>query len=249
MKIGFSTLSLFMKPYSEMVDLAYKNEFDFFELLCDGPHNGEYLLKNPDLIKPLKECDLEICMHGPTVDLNIASLNSRIREVSKQLFIETVDLASAIEATTITIHPGQIGRNDPRLREYALDLACESISELVDYACDNGVIISVENMPERFSFLCNRVEELERISKETKSQVTIDIGHSNTSDNTDEFLKMDKISYCHLNDNNQDKDAHLPLGEGNTDLNVLKRIDRGIIELNNFDNILKSKKVIEEILD
>ena len=60
---------------------------------------------------------------------------------------------------------------------------------------------------------------------------------------------MKKISYCHLNDNLGDKDAHLPLGEGSLDLNVLKRIDKGIIELNNFDNILKSKEVISKVLE
>ncbi len=233
-----------------MVQIAHDNEFDFFELLCDGPHNAENLLSKPELIKPLKECDLEICLHGPTVDLNIASLNSRIREVSKQLFLETVDLAREINTTTITIHPGQIGRRDPWLREYAIDMAIKSITEVVDYGNENGIKISVENMPERFSFLCNRVEELEKIVKETGSYATIDIGHSNTSNNTDEFLAMKKkISYCHLNDNLGDKDAHLPLGEGSLDLNVLKRIDKGIIELNNFDNILKSKEVISKVLE
>ena len=39
----------------------------------------------------------------------------------------------------------------------------------------------------------------------------------------------------------------ITLGEGTLDLNLLKKIDTAIIELNNFDNILKSKEVIDNL--
>ena len=246
MKLGFSTLALFMKDFSDIIEIASYNDFSMIEILCEGPYNSGNILKNK---KALIDSDLEICIHGPTVDLNIASLNSRIREVSKELYFETIDLASNINATTITLHPGKIGRNDDRLRKYALDLSIESIREIVEYGEKNNVKISVENMPKRFSFLGNSVFELKRIQDETGCFVTIDIGHSNTTVNTNEFLAMDKISYCHLNDNNGEKDSHLPLGEGTIDLNILKNIDKGIIELNNFDNVLKSKEVILKVLE
>ena len=51
----------------------------------------------------------------------------------------------------------------------------------------------------------------------------------------------------HLNDNDGKKDQHITLGEGTLDLNLLKKIDTAIIELNNFDNILKSKEVIDNL--
>ena len=44
------------------------------------------------------------------------------------------------------------------------------------------------------------------------------------------------------------KDQHITLGEGTLDLNLLKKVDKGIIELNNFDNVLKSKEVIKNLL-
>ena len=40
----------------------------------------------------------------------------------------------------------------------------------------------------------------------------------------------------------------ITLGEGTLDLNLLKKVDKGIIELNNFDNVLKSKEVIKNLL-
>ncbi len=58
------------------------------------------------------------------------------------------------------------------------------------------------------------------------------------------FFKMNKIVYYHLNDNNGEKDQHLTLGEGNFDLNLLNSVDKGIIELNNYQNILKSRDLL-----
>ena len=63
-----------------------------------------------------------------------------------------------------------------------------------------------------------------------------------------EDVDLKNISYCHLNDNNGVKDQHITLGEGTLDLNLLKKVDKGIIELNNFDNVLKSKEVIKNLL-
>ena len=44
------------------------------------------------------------------------------------------------------------------------------------------------------------------------------------------------------------KDKHQAIGDGTLDLNLLKYVKNGIIELNNFDNVMKSKKVIEDFL-
>ena len=61
------------------------------------------------------------------------------------------------------------------------------------------------------------------------------------------MLCLKNIIYCHLKDNNGVKDQHITLCEGTMDLNLLKKIDTAIIELNNFDNILKSKEVIDNL--
>ena len=61
------------------------------------------------------------------------------------------------------------------------------------------------------------------------------------------MLNLKNISYCHLNDNDGKKDQHIALGDGTMDLKLLKKIDTAIIELNNFDNILKSQEVIRKL--
>ena len=93
----------------------------------------------------------------------------------------------------------------------------------------------------------NNVDELEMIQNETGCKLTIDTGHANTCNNLVEMLNLKNISYCHLNDNDGLHDQHITLGEGTLDLNLLKKIDNGVIELNNFENVLKSKTVINNL--
>ena len=230
-------MALFMEPNNKIIDLAKKHEFEIIEILGEDPFyekdKGEF-----------KDCGLDIRMHAATVDINIASLNKGIRAESVKQMIQCGKYAESINANTITIHPGIIGRNEPRLRKWALELAIESVGEIID---NTNVEISVENMPVRGKFLGNKVEEIEKIQEATGCSLTIDTGHGNTCGNLEEILSLKNISYCHLNDNDGVKDQHIALGDGTMDLNLLKKIDTAIIELNNFDNILKSKKVIDNL--
>lgn len=235
MYMGFSTLSLFSRNNREIVDIAKCNNFDCIELLAEGP----FYQNEIEFLK-----DFPTFIHAPTVDLNIASINKGIRDESILQIKNIIDLAVLVNAEVITIHPGKIGRNDEKLRKMAIEIAIESIGELVDYS---DLIISVENMPNRISFLANRIDEIEYISKQSGCMVTIDTGHANTCDECDDFFNLRNISYFHINDNNGKKDQHLTLGEGTLDLNLIKKIDKGIIELNNFNNVLKSRKIIFSI--
>lgn len=237
MKLGFTTLALFMQPNSHIIDMAKRHSFEIIEILGEGQffenENMEY-----------KDCGLDMRIHAATVDINIASLNRGIREESVRQMIQCGEYAESINANTITVHPGIIGRNEPRLRKVALEFSVESVGEIID---NTNVEVSVENMPVREKFLANTVEEIEMIQSETGCSLTIDTGHGNTCGNLEEMLSLKNISYCHLNDNDGIKDQHITLGEGTLDLNLLKRIDTAIIELNNFDNVLKSKKVIDNL--
>ena len=237
MKLGFTTLALFMQDHEKIIELAKKHEFEIIEILAEDP----FFLKDKG---EFKDCGLDIRMHAATVDINIASINKGIRKESVRQMIHCGQYAEKINANTITVHPGIIGRKDPKLRKWALEMAIESIGEIID---NTDVEVSVENMPVREKFLANKVEEIEMIQEQTGCSLTIDTGHGNTCGNLEEMLSLKNISYCHLNDNDGVRDQHITLGDGTMDLNLLKKIDTAIIELNNFDNILKSKKVIDNL--
>ena len=238
MILGFTTLALFMQENTKIIELAKKHGFEMIEILAEDPFYTKDKLE-------FKNCGLDVRIHAATVDINIASINKGIKAESVKQMIHCGKYAEKIGAKTITVHPGIIGRNEPHLRKWAIEQSIDSIGEIID---NTNVEISVENMPVREKFLANTVEELEEIQKQTNCKITIDTGHANTCGNLKEMLELKNISYCHLNDNDGKRDQHISIGEGTLDLKHLKKINHGIIELNNFENILKSKKVIDNLI-
>jgi sugar phosphate isomerase/epimerase len=153
MKLGFSLLSLFMKDVDEMLSIAEDNGFDSVELLAEGPYRQDLLLGNKEVTEAFHSYDLDIYMHAVNVDINLASLNEGIRKESVKQTKQCLDLADEIGAIGVTAHPGKIGRPEKYLRDMALGFLTESTHELVAYAEDKEAKISIENMPERFSYL------------------------------------------------------------------------------------------------
>jgi len=71
MKIGFSTLALFMESFEDMLDQASGDGFDLMEILCEGPYGPRNILKNG--VKELEifqSYDITVFLHSPTIDLN-----------------------------------------------------------------------------------------------------------------------------------------------------------------------------------
>jgi len=259
MKLGFSSLSLFMKPLDEILEIAVSDGFDLIEILCEGPYSPRNLLhlKTADFGEfdsNLKNMDLEIfdsynidvMLHAPTIDLNPASMNSGIRNETEKQTKEAIDLGAKIEAVAITTHPGIVHRKEERIRNLAMDFAIDTLTNCQKYAENLGVCFSIENMPNKINFLANSPEEHKYIVETIASSATIDWGHANTYENPNEFLNVGNISYFHLNDNMGKKDSHLPLGEGTADFSYsfLKHVQKGVIELSDYNNVLKSKDYI-----
>ncbi len=259
MELGFSSLSLFMKSLEEILEIATNDGFELIEILCEGPYwprnllnlntsdktpYDEYL-KNMDL-EIFDSYDIQIMLHSPTIDLNPASMNSGIRNETEKQTKEALDLASKIGAIAITTHPGIVHRREKRIRDMAIKFTIDTLTKCQKHAEEVGVVLSVENMPNKENYLANSPEEHELIVESVRSSATIDWGHANTYEKPHDFLNVPNISYFHLNDNNGEKDSHLSLGEGSGDFSsdFLNNVKKGIIELNNYDNVLKSKNFI-----
>ncbi|WP_455645593.1 sugar phosphate isomerase/epimerase family protein [Methanosphaera sp.] len=240
MKLGFSTLSQFMKPWNEIIKTALNDNFQLIEILAEGPCHPDKLLESNDLDN-IDFHDLKLYMHAPSIDLNIASVNLGIRRESVRQTQQSLKLAQKLGVDTVTIHPGLIGRNDERIREYIIEHTIESIKSCQEYMDENSISVklAIENMPNRFRYIGSRVEEIEYIQENTDCYITIDTGHANTCHDCAEFFKLNNIEYYHIHDNCGKKDSHLALGEGNLDLDLLKKVENGVLELNSY----KSSKI------
>jgi len=262
MKLGFSSLSLFMKSLEEMLEVATDDGFDLIEILYEGPYWPKNLLnQGNDSVEKVKDYDaklrnmnlevfdsynIEVMLHSPTIDLNPASMNKGIRKETEKQTKEALDLADKIGAIAITTHPGLVHRREERIRNLAIEFAIDTLGNCQKYAEELGMIFSVENMPNKSNFLANSPQEHSLIVESIGSSATIDWGHANTYENPNEFLNIPNISYFHLNDNMGKKDSHLPLGEGSANFSssFLNTVKRGIIELNDYEDVLKGKKYI-----
>jgi sugar phosphate isomerase/epimerase len=245
MKIGFTTLALFEKSFDEQLDIAIADGFNIVEILCEGPNLPRFALKDLEKFNTTHSYDLELTIHSPTIDLNPASLNIGVREETLKQLEETTDFASAVDATAVTTHPGQVLKPVDWVisasRNYALDV----LSKWADYTADVGIVPSIENMPNKRIYFCKDVEEHQLFVESCGSFATVDIGHANTTNTLNEFLAVNyKVAYHHVSDNDGKHDQHLRLGEGTIKVNLLKEIKRAIIEVNNYQDVIRSKKLL-----
>ncbi len=241
MKIGFSALALFDLSLDEIVQRASTDGFDIVEVLCEGPFLPRLALKNISHLEILSQCNIELTIHSPTVDLNPASVNIGIREETVKQLYETIDLAASIDASTVTTHPGYVKRTSERLTKRSLELALKSLENWAQYAEDVGIEPSIENMPNNSKYFCTNVAQHKLFVETCGTSATIDVGHAHTNDATREFLLTDfKVAYYHLSDNDGRRDQHLPIGQGTIDWAQLQGINKAIIEVNDYEAVKES---------
>jgi sugar phosphate isomerase/epimerase len=172
---------------------------------------------------------LELTLHLPFSDMNLAGLNDSIRaEVLRQMK-NYLTLASNYVNLAV-VHPGYLSPYGAQVPHQAYMTNLSSIRELCDFAADFGILIAVENMPDFPKIFGKYPDEMQEMLDAVGSHnvgFTFDVGHANTVELIDEFLGQlgDRISHVHIHDNMGKKDEHLPLGEGNIDWkHVMERL-------------------------
>lgn len=164
---------------------------------------------------------LELTLHLPFSDMNLAGLNDSIRaEVLRQMK-HYLTLASNYVNLAV-VHPGYLSPYGAQVPQQAYMTNLASIRELCDFAADFGIIIAIENMPDFPKIFGKYPDEMEEMLDAVGSHnvgFTFDVGHANTVGLIDEFLDQlgDRISHMHIHDNMGKKDEHLPIGEGTID--------------------------------
>ena len=171
--------------------------------------------------------NLELTLHLPFSDMNLAGLNTGIRNEVLHQMKDYLKIASGFVELAV-VHPGYLSPHGAQLPNLAWQTNIESLQSICDFAADHGIMIAVENMPEVPKIFGKYPQEMLQMVEEINRDnvgLTLDIGHVNTmgigigTEIMDDFLKMYKgrISHVHLHDNMGKKDEHLPIGKGNID--------------------------------
>lgn len=189
------------------------------EILADGLH---------DLLADTSACSeypLTYSVHAPTSEVNIASVNERMRQASLAVLADMLAVCNRIGAAHLVVHPGYSPYDQVRDRSYTF--LSGSLDELARLQEEYGVWICVENMG---AWECCHFRTPALIPELAARGlgVTLDCGHARLNGNLDAFLAAGGFDHVHLHDNSGESDDHAACGSGGIDFSrVLQDIPAG----------------------
>ncbi len=226
--------------------------FEFVELVSEWPN-----LITRDNWKRYEEIlegfNLKISVHAPFSDINIGSLNERIRRVSLELLRETMEVASLLNAFVVTVHPGHCSPISVKHRARYTEVHRSALMEIDKFSRESGVRVGVENMPSFPILDAQTPERLAELLEGTELGVTVDVGHLNTVGvSFDEFKRLlgERFVHAHLHDNSGKSDEHLALGEGSVRWPEILPGLRGIgwtLEVLDIESAVKSLEFLKSL--
>lgn len=160
-------------------------------------------------------------MHAAFVDINYASNDARIREISQKRVEMSIETGKRLNVSNVVVHtccyPVLINQN-------VIDIWCETSAAYLKMLAEKyQVKIYVENT---LDINPNVLKRLMEMADCKYLGVCLDVGHANLSQ-VPLSVWMEElrsyIGYMHLNDNRGVYDEHLPIGNGNIDWFGLRR--------------------------
>ncbi len=232
-KIGMPSSSMLLAPWTDAIQVAAENGFDVFEidLVFPSADLDEITSKDIKYARELSEkTGMEICVHAPFFELNIAAYCKGIREESIRYVKLSIDLCAALGGEILITHAGDYTYDVPDRATKGHSMAMkiqwdhniESLKIIHDYATSKGITICLENLGFNTS-IDKTFEHLLEIREKVDDSLkfTLDIGHArlNTNGGAKEGIRLlgDNIHHIHFTDNNGEKDDHFAIGDGNFD--------------------------------
>lgn len=211
-----STL-LWGEPFHEIARLAHERGYRGIELWAQQALAFRW---NPSLVRAAAEREgLELYVHAASWDLNFASLNEGIREASIEQIVASLDLAVAVGAPEVTVHPPRPTFAAAYGSDGAfLDVARQSLRAIVEAAEDRSVTVSLEimeNIPREVFATPERILEL-ALEVFDRVAFTVDVAHCDSRDVLEHALTCVQPSKVHIS-NRRGSKLHTPLPAGDYD--------------------------------
>jgi sugar phosphate isomerase/epimerase len=270
-KIGMSSSAMIMANWLDALKAAAQNDFDAFEITCVFPSADPQDISSETLAEAreiLQQNPMEICVHAPFFEINIAAFCKSIQEESIRIIETSIDLCRALNGKALIVHNGNYTYHFPDATRHthpALEIQWASniaaLGHINAYANERGITVCLENIAIDDTSIDRCFADLLEIREAVGNSLkfTLDMGHSRLSEGTAEGIRVlgDAIGHVHLSDNFGEKDDHLPLGDGNYDysdyIDFLKNFDH-VITLEVIDigtdpePVLRCRRALQKLL-
>ncbi len=202
----------------------------------------------------LQEKDLEITFHGPFMDLSPGGVDRRIREVTADRFLKTIELSQFFKPKTIVFHPGYEKWKFDGNVDLWLESSLQTWRPLVKEAEETGLVLAIENVfeetPDPLLTLLRKIDS-------PHFGFCFDVGHHHVFSKDSLPIWIETLGKylreVHLHDNHGERDEHLPVGEGDFNFDaffeLLSRFELNpiyTIEPHEEEHLWKSLKAMEK---
>jgi sugar phosphate isomerase/epimerase len=222
LKAGLSSLYLMREPFTALVKEIGRSGIRNWELVDEGLHSLNR--RRLRTLKSLKDSlGLELALHGPLGDTNIASFSRTIRAAVLKRLLRSLEFAAELGVEVWIFHPGSLSELAGLYRHQEWGLQEESIGRIVEAARELRVAIGIENMPAGPArYLLVRVDQFVRFYQSPvtrKVGLVLDVGHAHTAHQVAEFVEQlgPHIVHIHAHDNDTSFDRHRAIGDGTID--------------------------------
>lgn len=200
------------KDFDFLKNLKVHAEFSFSS-------NDVDQLKNDELnriAEAINKIQASSTIHAPFFDLNIASVDKMIRNISYKRLVWALNTAQKLGSTIVVIHPAYGNLDSMNRFDKWFELAAPSLEKLVKKAQELQIKIAFENIydscPDYLAKLCQQFDT-------DTVGICFDVGHYNIFSETSIYKWLEtignKIIEVHLHDNDGTYDQHLAIGDGN----------------------------------
>jgi sugar phosphate isomerase/epimerase len=161
---------------------------------------------------------LEISLHGPFMDLSPGGVDQRVKAITSDRILKTIELALFFKPKTIVFHPGyERWKFDGNVKLW-LESSLQTWEPLLKKAKELGLTLAIENV---FEESPDSIKSLLEEIDSPHFRFCFDTGHYHVFNRTplpNWFEALGKYMVeVHLHDNHREMDEHLPMGEGNFD--------------------------------
>ena len=168
-----------------------------------------------DIKRRLDAAGLSVTIHGPYMDLCAGAVDEKVREVTVERYLKTLEIAEVLRPLRIVLHAGYDEKRFDGDVALWLSQSLKTWQKVVPVAERVGTVITVENVFEEEPAPIRRLVES---VNSTGFGVCVDAGHMNLFSK----VEMDEwfhslgrwIKEVHIHDNHGEYDEHLPVGEG-----------------------------------